>query len=228
VVVSKQKLNHFLKTNFMAQIGRGILGPTSGSVGTVTAAKWKGIQYLRIKQGKRTGKLTEAQLAHLAKFAFVGRFIKSMSSLLPKTFKSFAVKKTQQNYAFSYVMNNAVTGNYPDFAIDYPKVLIAEGTLLNADGPSAFSAGSGKVGFKWTDNTDLSNAKANDRAILVIYCEELNQCIYKAPAATRQAGEDQILCSLFKGKPVQTWVSFQNASGDVATSYFTGVVNVEQ
>lgn len=211
----------------MAQIGRGILGPANGTVGTVTAATWKGIEYIRIKSGKRNGKFTVRQQAHLAKFAFVGSFTKSMTTLWPLTFKNYAVRKTEQNYAFSYIMENAVTGAYPNFGLNYPKILVAQGSLTNAEAPLATPDGPGKVSFKWTDNSGHGTAAAADKAILVVYCEELNQCLYKAPAAERQAQADDVLCSLFKGKPVQTWISFVNEKEEVATSIFTGVVNVE-
>jgi Family of unknown function (DUF6266) len=210
----------------MAQIEKGILGPVKGTVGTVTGSKWKNTEYIRIKAGKRTTAPSDKQLAHRAKFSLVGRFIAAMSSLIRITFTAYSSDVTQHNYAFSYTMDKSVTGIYPNLSLDYSHALIAQGSLPNAVNPVAANGGPGEVKFSWTDNSGNGTATANDKAILVAYCEELNRCEYKLPAATRQASLDSLNAGLFSGKPVHTWISFISDEGEVATSIYTGVVNV--
>src|SRR5258705_497460 len=210
----------------MAQLEKGILGDLRGSAGNVTGSRWKKTKYIRVKQGKRTGKPSEKQVANMAKFSLVGKFIRAMKKVFRIGFKGYSEDITQHNYAFAYTIEKAVTGTYPDFELIYPKVLVAQGSLTNAESPSAFADGRGKITFKWTDNSDDGTANPQDKAILVAYCEELNQCAYKAPAAGRETSEDSLKASAFSGKKAQTWISFLSAEGEIATSIFTGVVDV--
>ena len=211
----------------MATYDKGILGPVNGTVGTVVGSSWKGIDYIRSKGGKRGSKSSAKQQAQMAKFSFVGKFIKSMTGLFRVTFKAYADKKTEHNYVFAYTIANALTGAYPAFALNYQRALVAQGSLPNGGNPAAVKDGPGQIKYSWTDNSGNGIAKSDDKAILVAYCEDLNQCEFKVPGADRQAGSDTLAVSLFSGKQVQTWLSFISENGNIATSSFTGVVNVD-
>ncbi|HEV8286381.1 MAG TPA: DUF6266 family protein [Chitinophagaceae bacterium] len=212
----------------MARYSKGILGAFSGTVGTVVGSKWKGIEYMRSKSGKKNSTPTPAQEVHRAKFSLVGKFIQSMSGLFPVTFKDYANQMTGSNYVFSYTMENVVTGDYPDLKLDYNLALIAKGSLPNAEKPSAVKDGTGVIKFNWMDNSGSGFAKPNDKAIMVAYCEELNQCQFKLAGANRAAGTDSLNVPAFSGKQVHTWLAFISETGeDVATSIYTGVVTVD-
>lgn len=46
----------------MAIINKGILGPVSGTVGTVIGGSWKGISYIRSQSTSRRTNFSQAQL----------------------------------------------------------------------------------------------------------------------------------------------------------------------
>jgi hypothetical protein len=213
----------------MATYDKGILGSVSGKIGTVVGGTWKGIDYLRSKgRRKRNAVPTEKQKVHRAKFSFVAKFIQSMSGLPEMTFKHYTKEMTASNFLFSYTMDKVLKGAYPDFSLDYQLAIVAKGSLPNGINPAAVKNGIGQVQFNWSDNSGNGIAKPDDKAILVVYCEDLNQCQYKIPGADRQAGTDTLNVSAFSGKLVQTWLSFISADGDdTATSIFTGAVNVD-
>ena len=210
----------------MAKYDSGFLGPFNGKLGTAIGTRWKGINVLRSLGRRRKGTASPKQQVQMAKFAFVARFIKSLSSLLKLTFKGYANEITEQNYVFSYTITNVLTGTYPNFGLNYSLALVAQGSLPNAGNPSATNGAQGEIRWNWTNNSGNGIAKAEDKAILVAYCEELNQCEFKSPGAMRQAAADSIQVNAFAGKQVQTWISFMAEDGNVASSIYTGAVTV--
>src|SRR5665213_973702 len=123
----------------MATFEKGILGGFSGTVGTVVGGNWKGIDFMRSKSKKRNFVPTQKQLEQQLKFALIMRFVQPMSALLEVTFIDYAVRKTGINSAFSYIYENAVTGVFPDFAINYSNVLVSRGIMPNVLGPTVVS-----------------------------------------------------------------------------------------
>lgn len=208
------------------QKGKGILGGFSGTVGTVVGSKWKGIDVIRSVGPEHNSSNTTPQATQRVKFSLVFRFLQSMKDLLDIGFKDFAVKMTGPNSALAYNIKNAVTGNFPNFSILYSEVLISRGSLPKASLPVAAVGASGTVAFTWANNTGIGKAKADDKSILVAYCPELNHTLY-ATGASRSAGADTLNVPEFKGKIVQTWVSFVTANNkDIAQSVFAGQVTV--
>lgn len=211
----------------MGTYDKGILGGFRGKIGTVVGSKWKGIEYMKSKMGKRTKAASPAQLEQQAKFAMLIRFVTSIGKLLMKTFGGFAVNKTGTNSAFAYNFENAIIGIYPDFSLDYAKVLISKGQLHNANNVTATAAGGGIVQFNWIDNSGVAMANATDRSVLVAYCPELKRAVYIENGAARNAGTSTLNAGIFTGKTVETWVGFISADGtEVATSVYTGPVIV--
>ena len=204
----------------------GVLGNFDGKIGTVVGARWKGIEYMRHKGRKSTKPFTKAQLEQQAKFALVTKFVHKLSKVL-MTCYSDSTKLTGINHAFTDIYKNALTGVYPSFNLDYSKVLIGKGELHCGNSPAAQAAGSGIVKFTWTDNSDGNMANTDDKSVLVVYCPELEECIYTLNGAERSTGAATLNVINFTGKDVETWISFITADGNIAaTSKFTGQVTV--
>ncbi len=207
----------------MGTIVKGILGGFSGTIGTVIGGSWKGIDYMRSQPSKKSFNPTQNQLEQQAKFRLVIKFLGSMGGLVALGFGNIANQMTGQNSAMSYILKSAVTGVYPNYTILYPQVLISRGELPAALNPIAVAAAGGLINFSWTNNAGVGKAKATDLALLVVYCEDYNQCIYTTGSAARSAGTDSLNVSFFSGKTVQTYIGFISADGyDIASSIFTG------
>jgi hypothetical protein len=212
----------------MGTFEKGYLGGFSGKVGTAVGSSWKGLNVLRSNPPrKRRGQPTELQLERQAKFSVITSFLQPLTDLLNQTYnKSAAANMSGFNKAFS-VNNEAITGVYPAFAVDYPKVLLSKGVLPSATAPSAASAVAGKLAFTWTDNSGISNALISDLAFVAVYNEELKHWIYVQKAATRNAGTYTLDVTPFSGKPVQTYIGFMSADRKkVSSSLYTGQVNI--
>ncbi len=211
----------------MGRIRKGILGPVEGTVGTVVGATWKGISYIRSMPAKGSKKATQAQLSQRLKFALAGKFLNPIAGLVSVGFKAPGAEMTGLNNAYSHLLKNAIIGSFPDFHIDYSLVLMSRGSLPNAANPKAVAAGNKTIKFSWTDNSNTGKAKATDKAILVVYCPELNQSIYTTGSAPRGDGTETLDVSQFSGKAVETYIGFISEDGkDRANSFYTGRLTV--
>jgi hypothetical protein len=210
----------------MGQISKGILGPVSGTVGTVIGATWKGISYLRSQPNKRKRTSTVNQIDQQLKFAVVMSFLQTMVGVLQLTFKKYANKMSEVNAAFSYNYHNAITGTSPDYVIDYPNALVSHGDLPNATAPAA-TATANTVHYTWTDNSGSGSALATDQAVLVVYCAALNLTIFNSAAAARSAAAATLNVADFAGQTVQTWIAFLSEDGkEASNSTFTGELTI--
>lgn len=210
----------------MATFEKGILGGFSGKVGTVIGGNWKGIDYMRSKANKRTFVPTQKQLEQQLKFALIMRFLQPMSALLEISFHDFAVQQTGTNSAFAYNYKEAITGTFPDYAIDYAKALVSRGNLPNVLGPSVIAGAGSYLVWSWTDNNS-STANPDDQAILVAYCPEMRQAIFTANGGKRSELTADLNALTFKGKTVETYIGFLSVDGrNSAISIFTGEVMV--
>jgi hypothetical protein len=210
----------------MGTFKQGILGSFSGKVGTVTGSTWKGIPVMKGRTGRKRSSVSEEQLNQQAKFKRVTQFLRSMSELLNVSFARFATNMTGLNSALSYNIKNAVTGEYPNYSIDYSKVLVSRGDLAN-EGDASAAAGTDQVVFTWTDTSGEGSASAGDKAVLVVYCEALNKTVYKINGSTRSAGTATVAVPRFKGQVVQTWLAFKKVKGnEVSDSRYTGQLTI--
>lgn len=212
----------------MAIIKQGILGAFSGKVGTVIGTSWKGIAIIRSIAASITQPNTAAQLTQRAKFAAVIAFLRPLTAFLRSGFKSAAVKMSGFNAAMSYTLKNAITGVYPEFAIDYTKALVSRGSLPGALNPQTVAGLAGKVDFSWDDNSQQAYTMADDKAVLVVYNPATHQAITKVSEALRSTGSDFIqLPDLFVADTVECYIAFTTASGsEISDSLWVGQVVV--
>ena len=125
-------------------------------------------------------------------------------------------------------MRNAVSGEYPAFTINYPRVTLGIGDLLNVDEPTVHSEIKGELRFEWTDNSGEGSAVSTDRVFAAVYCETLQSWITGYDGPARNAGSYTLDVVAFSGKAVQTYIGFLSADGKfVSTSIYTGMVNIQ-
>jgi len=210
----------------MAKFQNGVLGSFDGKVGTIVGAKWKGVEYIRHKGRKSKKPFTEAQLEHQAKFRCVGKFVNKLSDLLKETYP-VSSRRTSINYAFADIYAKAITGSYPAFDLDYIKVSVSKGVLFNGESVQANASGNGIIKFTWVDNTDDNMAKADDRAVLVAYCPELELPVFTLQGGARSDGAGTLTMKNYIGKEVETWIAFLSANGkEVSSIIYSGQLTV--
>ena len=129
-----------------------VFGRISGKVGDRIYSSWKGISYVRAKAVKVSDAKTAAQVDHRAEFTAIIKFLQPLTAFLRIGFKSQTARMSAFNAAMSYNLMNAIGGTYPDYCIDYSKVMVSMGTLPEALNPTAVPCSAGEIKFSWEDN----------------------------------------------------------------------------
>lgn len=207
----------------MGTIKKGVLGGFSGKVGTVVGASWKGIDYIRSLPANVSNPRTEGQVTQRTKFTVALTFLRPIISYLNVGFKPYANRQSAYNAAMSYNVNNAVTGTFPDFAIDYPNVLVSRGSLLGAEDASA-TAAAGSITFAWTNNSGVNDAKETDMAMPLAFNISKGQAVFKTNGAERSTETDVLtIPASWTGDDVELYLGFVSNDGLlVASSVYLG------
>ena len=136
---------------------------------------------------------------------------------------------TAFNAATSYNLAHAIMGTYPDYAIDYSKVMVSQGKLPGALDPGVSSPSGSQVKFTWADNSSNNGAMGTDGAVLLVYNPGKGLVITSFAESARGVGSHvSTLPKSFAGDEVQCYVAFQNASQTVISdSRFAGSILVK-
>ena len=210
----------------MARITEGPMGNIRGKVGNLVVGKWNKTTTVRSKGAPSSKPKTQSQLEQQAKLSVAVQFMRSMKALLSQSFLYHPGHMTGYNAAVRYLLKNAIVGEYPNYTVQYNRVLVSRGDLLH-EGNANAAAAPGQVTFTWTyEPTDVL-VKPNDLAILVVYCEALNKCVFTVSGAQRSAGTASLAVTRFRGEEVHTWLAFISANGkDTSDSVYTGKLTV--
>ena len=212
----------------MGTIKKGILGGFSGKVGTVVGASWKGIAYMRSLPQKVRNPRTEPQRMQRSKFALTMNFLKPITGLLRTGWKMYAHRQSPINAAMSYAIANAITGTYPNYAIDPGKILISRGGLSPALNASATAVAGGTVTFAWSDNSGSSTAGQTDKALLAVVNPAKSEAVFDTAGATRSDTTMSVnLPADWVGETVDAYIGFiSEDSKDIANSVYLGSITV--
>lgn len=169
----------------MARFKDSIGGGLSGKIGPVVTYVRNGTQVVRSLPISKDPK-TPKQLAHRMKFSLVN---KGLSPL------NHAIRLGYQNKRDAYSMlvgkayHEAITGEYPDFMLDYSKIQIAEGKLpLPADITIQRGADERTVHFSWdTQIVRPASGDRNDDRVNIIYLNEVLQGTGQLFSAAKRA-----------------------------------------
>jgi len=113
----------------MAVFEEGINGPFNGKVGNVIGYKWRDIWVMRSLSKPSNKPRSKKQLANQAKFALMQELLSEVRDFVQVGFslKPETRRMSPQNAAMSYNLKNAIKGEFPDFEIDFEKVILAQG-----------------------------------------------------------------------------------------------------
>lgn len=194
----------------MSQYNQGILGPFSGKVGTVVGSFWKGRFVMRGRPTHMTNPNTPEQQAQRMRFSLVSENIAPMR---PAINAGFAVRAdidnvTPANVAMQVNMEQAVTGSGTVLSIDWTRWMVAGGTLLNVESPSATAAASHKITLSWTNNAGVqADVLDTDSVMVVAYNPTKKQAVYDLVTMVRDDTSGQLnVPAAWVGDTVQVFV----------------------
>ena len=157
----------------MAILEQGLVGTFTGKMGAIVVSKWKNVYVGKSKPKKSSKPASQKQADQRSKFALVGGFINYLPNLVVIGFKG-TEGITSMNEAMQYNLNNAVSGVYPNYKLDYANVGLSnpkgrgglDGAL--ASGIAAVAGNSIKVTWQ-QEVIPSANTKPTDTAHIIIY-----------------------------------------------------------
>ena len=211
----------------MGTYRKGILGSFTGKVGTVVGSSWNGIDYMKSLPRPSSKAPTDLQMIQRGKMGLAAGFLQPISALVNVGYKSLAVKKTGFNVATAQVINECISGDYPDLVINYPSVLISKGNLTSPWNPGV-TPGVASVAITWEDNSTSGTAKPTDKAVLLVYNPAQSQYVFTLEGDERSLLNDTlILPTNFSGDLVHVWMAFYAADKKtISTSLYVGQVTI--
>lgn len=207
----------------MGTIKKGILGGFSGKVGNVVGASWKGVAYIRSLPASVRNPRTRKQMTQRSRFSLIAKFVKSVLPVIRVGFRQSAGNgNSAYGEAVSYNIRHAVKGEYPDFAIDFPRVAVARGGLYGTSRMTATSE-AGSLVLDW-DAAVFNNALALDRVVIIAHNPGKEETVYDMDAGTRGDGTASLaLPPAWDGDEVETFAVFISEDGTmVSDTIYTG------
>ena len=209
----------------MATIQKGILGGFSGKVGTVVGANWRGQDVIRSVPKKSKRIPTELQQEQRLKFRLSSKFLAPIAPLTRNWFGQPAGVKSRRNLALSYHIKEAITGVFPDYVMNYVKVIIAKGELPGPQETTVAPAAGALLEFAWEDNSEAGLASPDDLFLAVVYNEGRNLFEFRHTALRSAMAFSLALPTSWTGETIQCWCGFVSADGKKqANSIFMGAV----
>lgn len=173
----------------MGTIRQGANGGFKGKAGSVIGSSWKSINYIKGLYKKRTKPASQAQLEQQEKFKTLMRFLLPINIFLQV---GFGRKKTNLvtpiNAAFAFNLEDAVQGTYPNYALDYSKIRIADGLLFKA-GTMDIEFDSGEIMMTWsTATSDKLKTHGDDLLYILLYHAEQDEFMTTPDVPAREDG----------------------------------------
>jgi len=213
----------------MGTIRNGANGGFKGKAGSVIGSSWKSINYIKGLYKKRTRPATEEQLVQQAKFRTLMRFLLPVTAFIRIGFgQKREALMTATNVAFKENLERALTGGYPDYALDYSKLRISDGNFVGG-GSEAVEANAGILSVSWdvTPN-EMYETADDDRVYILLYQPAIDQFL-SAPTPPRRGdgNVDITLPSHFLGDEGHVWIFFADRTKKkVSRSAYLGTVNL--
>lgn len=192
----------------MAKLIPGALGTVIGRVGNMVFYELNG-QII----GRRIGvvdKFSDAQLGNQMEFGLATLLLNPVQKFIRAGFRTTPKKAghTFHSVAFSLNKKNAMSGKYPDIAIDFSRVIFSMGSL-----PLPVSAevklADNRLQFSWDPNLENEENDPSDQVMLVAYFPTTFQALTVQNGSPRTAAKHDILLPSFKKKMViETYMAF--------------------
>ena len=218
----------------MAILETGQIGTFKGKIGQVVVAKWRDLLVGK-KTPTKSGKPgTDDQKDQRSKFGLVTHFFRGLGDIIKLGYQSQKTGMTPMNAAVKYHLENAVTGVYPNYALDYSKIVLSNANVVGEiDGgfaPTAVPAAGSIVKVAWQVpvNNPIKTSSPDDRLSIIIYSLTKKRFVIYDRVVSRSAlTYDLELPSFFNGDLCHGYMFFTSPKGkDVSLSEYLGQFKV--
>jgi hypothetical protein len=207
----------------MAIITKGILGPVSGRVGNlIFYICSNGKNYVRSEPRKSNKPPSLAQVQQRSKFKFAIRFLDKFKDLIRIGF-SEEKRMSPHNIALKELLTNGITGKYPNWQIDYPKLVLSKGKTPMLPALEMVFEKRNEVRLKWERFQFAAFDSADNDLVRVV--------LYNATEGIFVVNEQAFRCdhqcyvqlpNWIKGDEVQVYVTVHSLKGTPSNSQYAG------
>jgi hypothetical protein len=169
----------------------------SGQLGDYVYYKWKGKNVVRKRPAPRKTELSPAELKLRSQFSFITKFLVPLKSIFNASFKSNEM--SGMNRAISANFNHVIPDSYPDWRIDFSKLLIGQGDVAGFSDLSVNADIPGHLQFNWNGRSQRKGATGRDRVYAAVYCEHLNLWLTDSGSVCRKDGSFVLDAEPFSG-----------------------------
>lgn len=209
----------------MAISTKGILGPFSGKIGNVVGSSINGRHYIKSLPKKRTKPWSEKQLAQQVRFAVAVSFLSSIKALLKHNYPKSNKGASGYNLALKYILQQAITGTYPEYTINYPEVQLARGPVANVGALQQYYRDESLV-ISWDPGSDYVLRLSDDRVMILVYDPDSQTYIEGAANLIRANGGATIaIAEHYHGKTLHTYLYCISRQGKRSFTTYAGPVD---
>jgi hypothetical protein len=196
----------------MAIVQNPITGRTRKKFGSAVFSKQFGKNTLRTKPVEVSNPRTEKQRMQRSKFSLMVELSRMFLPFIRIGFKQASIGMSEFNTFMKSNIKNVISGTYPDYTIDFTKLVVSKGTLTGPDGAETSAENDKKIAVTWSDNTGYGDAHETDKAMVLVINYDKKGVKSDVLSATR---EDEI-CEVtvpdsWVGDTVHVFLSFMNA-----------------
>lgn len=209
----------------MARLETGQVGTFRGKVGQVVVSKWRDILVGKKTPTKSGKPATDDQQDQRSKFGLVTSFFAGMGSTIKLGFQGHKIGMTPMNACVKYHLDNAVTGVYPNYKMDYTKVIISNangtGEIDGAFAPKGEAVADATVKISWTlSPRNFSKDTSPDDVLTVMFYSETRKkyVIYPGVAPRSDLSFEAQLPYYFRNDVCHAYIFFHSIGKTKAVS----------
>jgi hypothetical protein len=227
---TSKQLIKFLTFNFfiMAIIKSGAAGKFNGKFSDAVITEWKGLTVGRSLPSKSSKPPKLSQLMQRAKFGLITSFIGKIGDTFSLGFKNTRGALTAYNAAAKKNILTAITGNYPDYKLDYSKIELSDGNGTGIDKPFEVThtpVANNRTTLTWAAiESNRSGSLGTDVLRVVFYNERGNFSMVHEHAEERSKLTATVRLPFEEDTDeIYGWAMFVSADGErVSTSVYLG------
>lgn len=212
----------------MARYENGINGSFHGKVGPTVGCSWKGVDYMRAAPKRRQLAPTPKQIAARATFAFVQKWLGTLSEVVTIGFKDYSPRMTARMAAHSYTYNHVLRGKHPGVYIDYTAVMISYGPLPGVENAMVQLQKPDIVAITWDTESTLSDSYAGDVLFYLLYNRTTDEALHGIGIGTRSDGLLEIeIPESYINQEIEVYLAFKSLkTNSVSMSQYLGNVKI--
>ncbi|MCX2453388.1 DUF6266 family protein [Pedobacter sp. PLR] len=208
----------------------GVFGPFNGRVGDVVAAKWKDVNVVKNRPAKSKKPATVTQIDQRARFGLGTTFAGKAAEMIAIGFRGMAGNVTPTNIVAKQLLKDCITGTYPNYVLDYPKISLSkDGNLDLGSKLSVQVLPEQTVQVSWVMDTKPGKVTdATDKVYILLYNADKHKSIKSGDGLVR--GDSPVnlyVPGSFIGDKVHCWLFFASVKNkEVSATAYLGVVTI--